>query len=112
MMPKEVIKAFECQENQNLPSVDDLQEINLGLEAIPRVVKIGTPSTSYLGHSLLNLLREYIDIFAWTYVDMLSMDTDLVTHKLSTNPDIHPIKQKPRLLRLEWSLALKEEIHK
>lgn len=109
-MPNEVIKAFECQENQNLSSMDDLEKINLGLEVVPRIVKIGTPSTSDLGYVLLNLLKEYIDIFAWTYAYMLGLDTDFVTHKLPTNPDIHPIKQKPRRLRPEWSLALKEEI--
>ena len=73
------------------------------------IVKIGTPSTSNLGHALLNLLKEYIDIFAWTYANMPSLDTDLVTHKLPTNLDIHPTKQKPRRLRLEWSLTLKEK---
>ncbi len=56
-MPKEVIKAFERQENRNLPSVDDLQEINLGSKTMPRIVKIGTPNTSDLGHALLNLLK-------------------------------------------------------
>lgn len=73
-------------------------------------MKIGTPNTSDLGHALLNLLREYIDIFAWTYADMPGLDIDLITYKLPTNLDIHPIKQKPRCLWLEWSLALKEEI--
>ena len=97
-MPKEVIKAFERQENRNFSSVNDLQEANLGSEAMPRIVKIGTPSTSNLGCALLNLLKEYIDIFAWTYAAMLGLDTDLITHKLSTNPDIHPIKKKSRCL--------------
>lgn len=110
MMPKKVIDTFEHQENRNLPIVDDLQEINLGSKVVPRIVKIGTSSTSDLGRALVNLLREYIDIFAWTYADMPGLDIDLVTHKLSTNSDIHPIKQKPKHLQLEWSLALKEEI--
>lgn len=43
---------------------------------------------------------------------MPSLDTNFVTHKLPTNSDIHPTKQKPRRLRPEWSLALKEEIKK
>ena len=43
---------------------------------------------------------------------MPGLDTDLLTHKLPTNPDIHSTKQKPRRLRPEWSLALKEEIQK
>ena len=66
---------------------------------MPRIMEIGTPNTSDLGHALLNLLKEYIDIFAWTYVDMPGLDTDLVIHKHPTNLDIHPIKQKPRPLR-------------
>lgn len=107
-----MIDAFERQENQNLPLVDDLREINLGSEVMPRIVKIGSPSTSDLRHTLLNLLQEYIDIFAWTYADMSGLDINLITHKLSTNPDIHSIKQEPRHLWLEWSLALKEEIQK
>lgn len=76
----------------NLPSVNDLQGVNLGSESMPRIMKIRTLSTSDLGHALLKLLREYIDIFAWTYADMPGLDTNLVTHKLPTNLDIHPIK--------------------
>lgn len=79
---------------------------------MPRVVKIGTPSTSDLGHALLNLLKEYIDIVAWTYADMSGLDIGLVTHKFPTNLNIHPIKQRPRHLRPESSLALKVEIQK
>lgn len=43
---------------------------------------------------------------------MLGLDTDLVVHKLPTDPTMHPIKKKPRRLRPEWSLKLKEEIQK
>ena len=43
---------------------------------------------------------------------MFNLDIDLVTHKLSTNLDIHPIKQKPRHLWPKWYLAIKEEIQK
>lgn len=97
-MPKEVIQAFERQENQNLPLVDDPKIVNLRSKTMPRIVKIGTLNTLDLGHALLNLLKEYIDIFAWTYTDIPGLVTKLVTHKLPTNPYIHPIKQKPRRL--------------
>ena len=97
-MPQELLDAFECQENRTLPLADNLQEINLGSEAFPKIVKIATPSTLKLGHDLVCLLQEFIDIFAWTYEDIPDLDTDIVVHKLPTDPTIPPIKQKPRRL--------------
>lgn len=76
------------------------------------MIKIVTPSTLELGHALVCLLRKFIDSFAWTYKDKPGLDTDLVVHKLPTDPTKHPIKQKPRCLLPEWSLKLKEEIQK
>ena len=111
-MPQEIIDAFKRQENRTLPLVNDLQEINLGSEISPKIVKIATPNTLRLGHDLVCLLQEFIDIFARTYEDMPGLDTDLVVHKLPIDPTIPHIKQKPRRLRLEWSLKLKEEIQK
>lgn len=84
--------------NRNLPLVDNLQEINLGFETSPKMVKIATPNTLKLGHDLVCLLQEFIDIFTWTYKDMPGLNTNLVVHKLPTDLTMHPIKQKLRRL--------------
>lgn len=55
-MRQELLDAFERQENRTLPLIDNLQEINLGSEAFPKIVKIATPSTLKLGHDLVCLL--------------------------------------------------------
>lgn len=83
-MPQELLDAFERQGNRTLPLVDNLQEINLRFEASPKIVKVATPSTLKLGHDLVCLLQEFINIFAWTYEDMPGLDTNLAVHKLPT----------------------------
>ncbi|RDY12188.1 hypothetical protein CR513_03047, partial [Mucuna pruriens] len=41
---------------------------------------------SDLRQSLLELLKEYVDIFAWSYRDMPGLDSDIVKHKLPLHP--------------------------
>ncbi|RDX82836.1 hypothetical protein CR513_36322, partial [Mucuna pruriens] len=42
----------------------------------------------YLRQSLVELLKEYTDIFAWSYRDMPSLDTTIVEHRLRSSPSI------------------------
>jgi len=53
-----------------------------------------------------------MDIFAWSYQDMLGLDSDIVQPKLPLKPECPPIKQKLRRMRLEVSLKIKEEVEK
>lgn len=50
--------------NPNSFPADDPKEVNLGTEDDPKHTKIGVPSTSKLGRSLIHLLKEYVDVFA------------------------------------------------
>ncbi|XP_070022101.1 uncharacterized protein [Nicotiana sylvestris] len=45
---------------------------------------------------IIKTLFEYKDVFAWSYDDMLGLSTDLVVHKLPTDPTFPPVKQKLR----------------
>jgi len=57
-------------------------------------------------------LQEYKDVFAWSYDDMLGLSTDLVVHKLPTDPALLPVKQKLRKFKTDISVKIKEEITK
>ena len=61
---------------------------------------------------LIDLLKSYLDVFAWSYEDMLSLDPTIVQHHLPILPHARPIKQKLRRLHPRWSLQVKEEIQK
>ena len=58
------------------------------------------------------MLREYADIFSWSYEDMHGLDTDIVVHKLSLREECPPIKKKLQRTHPEMSKKIKEEVHK
>lgn len=51
-------------------------------------------------------MKEYKDVFAWSYDDMPELSTDIVKHKIPLYPDAKPNhikgKQKERRIRPEW----------
>ena len=58
------------------------------------------------------LLKEYVDVFAWSYADMPGLSTDIVMHEIHTKPECKLVKQNLRKLIPEWSLKVNEEVEK
>uniref|UniRef100_A0A2N9I2R0 Reverse transcriptase domain-containing protein n=1 Tax=Fagus sylvatica TaxID=28930 RepID=A0A2N9I2R0_FAGSY len=67
----------------------------------PREVKIGTRCTTEQKEALIALLREFHEIFAWSYQDMPGLDTDIVVHKIPLKPECKPVKQALRRMKPE-----------
>nr|KYP61405.1 Gypsy retrotransposon integrase-like protein 1 [Cajanus cajan] len=63
-------------------------------------------------NKLIRLLHDYKDVFAWSYQDMLGLDTSIVEHKLPLKPECPPVKRKLRRMKPELSLKIKEEVKK
>ena len=61
---------------------------------------------------LIDLLRSYMDVFAWSYKDMSGLDPSIVQHHLPILSHARPVKQKLRRFHPRWSLQVKEEIQK
>ena len=60
----------------------------------------------------MDLLREYTDIFAWSYQDMPGLSTEIVEHQLPMRPECKPVQQKLRRVKPEMLLKIKEEVKK
>ncbi|WRX14587.1 Reverse transcriptase domain - like 10 [Theobroma cacao] len=105
-------ESNEKEEKEILPHQELTEMINLGNGEEKREVKIGTSLSSNERQKLEELLREYVDVFAWSYQDMLGLNTDIVVHKLPLRPDCKPIKQKLRRMKPEMLLKIKEEVNK
>ena len=58
------------------------------------------------------LLCEFIDVFAWSYKDMLGLDPTLVVHNLVVHADTKPIKKNLRNMYLRVALLVKEELER
>ena len=61
---------------------------------------------------LIELLKEYSDIFAWSYQDMPGLDTNIVEHHLPLKPECLPIKQKLRRTYPDMAMKIKEDVLK
>ncbi|XP_070045713.1 uncharacterized protein [Nicotiana tomentosiformis] len=60
----------------------------------------------------VRFLKEYADIFAWSYDDMTGLSISIVAHNLPTNPICPPVKRKLRKFKPDISLKIKEEVTK
>ena len=69
----------------------ELAEIDLNNGGGEKLVKVnkGLPEEE---RRKLALLREYKDVFAWSYEEMPSLSLNLVTHKLKVDPNAKHVK--------------------
>ncbi|RVW26198.1 Retrovirus-related Pol polyprotein from transposon 17.6 [Vitis vinifera] len=94
------------------PAVGDTKIVDFGTTDQPRELRIGSDLSTDERDSLIQLLRAYLDVFAWSYEDMPGLDPSIVQHRLPLLPHARPVKQKLRRLHPRWSLQVKEEIQK
>jgi len=110
--PPELLRLVEQEASELKPHQEDVEVINLRDENEKKEVKIGTWMTKEIQGQLCALLREFRDIFAWSYQDIPRLDHNIVQHKLPLKPECPPIKQKLRRMKLEVSLKIKDEAEK
>ena len=111
---QEIAPAPEQLQDQPKPQGDELEEINIAEEeretAKPLFISKNLSSEQRI--MLIHLLKEFQDIFAWTYEQMPGLDENLVTHELHIAPGSRPVKQHARVFRHEIESQIKEEINK
>ena len=93
------------------PIKEETQPINLGTDE-PKMIQVGNTLTTSEKDTLVALLTEFKEVFAWSYEDMLGIDIDIVQHCIPTDPTIKPVKQKLRRMKPKWTFKIKEEVEK
>jgi hypothetical protein len=112
-LPNDILEALERQDEGSKPNIEELEIINLAEEGEePKEVKIGTRFTVEQKEALIALLREFHEIFAWSYQDMPGLDSDIVVHKIPLKPECKPVKQALRRMKPKIILKIKEEVEK
>ena len=86
MAVKPFVKKVEQEEREVKPHREETEVVNLGIGEEKKEVKVGTCMFMNVQDKLVTLLRDYQDIFAWSYQDMPSLSLDIVQHKIPMNP--------------------------
>ena len=102
----------DIEDRKVTPISGSIKLIHFGAPNQPREIRIGSSLSLDERCRLIDLLRSYLDVFAWSYEDMPSLDPTIVQHHLPILPHAKTVKQKLRRLHPRWSLQVKEEIQK
>ncbi|XP_026417373.1 uncharacterized protein LOC113312854 [Papaver somniferum] len=82
------------------------------MEEDPKMIKIGTLMDKDREETLVRMLKEYPNIYAWKLGDMLGIDPEVIKHELRTKPCTNPVKQKLRKVAPEYHRAVEKELSK
>jgi hypothetical protein len=74
-------------------SADELEETNIGPGDKPRPTFISKKLDLSLRESMIALLKEYSDCFAWDYTEMPGLDRSIVEHRLPLKKGFQPFQQ-------------------
>src|SRR3954453_15712498 len=111
-IPDEISRLLKHKERAILPHKEPLEKINLGSEEDKKEVTIGSLLDTDVKSKLTDLLKEYVDVFAWSYQDMPGLDTNIVQHYLPLKPECPPVKQKLRRTHPDMANKIKVEVQK
>ena len=87
--------------------MDEITSVNVGTEKDPRQVQIGSMLSSEERERLVALLKDFKDVFAWSYEDMPGCNPKIVQHRIPLDPEARPVKQKLRRIRPDWAIKIK-----
>ncbi|XP_039682835.1 uncharacterized protein [Medicago truncatula] len=90
-IPNEIKWMLEQERKTIQPHQEEIEIINLGTEEDKKEIKIGASLDVSVKKRVIELIREYVDIFAWSYKDMPGLDPDVVEHRLPLKPECPPI---------------------
>ncbi|KAG9447255.1 hypothetical protein H6P81_013383 [Aristolochia fimbriata] len=93
-------------------TVDELKKIDLGTAEDPRPTFLSASLTAEEEAEYIALLREYRDIFAWSYTEMPGLDPRVAVHKLAVHSSVRPVKQSQRRFRPELVPEIEKEVDK
>src|ERR1051325_2685480 len=106
-IPDEISRLLKDEERIIQPHKEPLEAINLGSEEDKKEVNIGALLDSNVKGKLIDLLKEYVDVFAWSYQDIPGLDTSIVEHHLPLKPECPLVKQRLRRIHPDMADKIK-----
>nr|XP_027102673.1 uncharacterized protein LOC113723912 [Coffea arabica] len=109
------IDCLDPQQAEKFPRLetgDEVEEVSLSPTKPDQIVRIGIRLSGPIKKGMVDLLREYRDVFAWAADEVRGVPHHLMIHELNVDPQARPVKQKRRHLGPERSRAVGEEVDK
>ena len=91
---------------------ENVMDCNIGTKEHPRMVKISKALTTEQRNRYIKVLKEYVDVFAWSYEDLKTYNTGIIQHKVPLKPNVKPFKHKLRRINPALIPIIEKEVKK
>uniref|UniRef100_A0A2N9ID84 Integrase catalytic domain-containing protein n=1 Tax=Fagus sylvatica TaxID=28930 RepID=A0A2N9ID84_FAGSY len=111
--PEPADAAEPVAADSKISAEEELEVINLSSDPdVNRPVSISASLSVEERMHLVELLKEYQDVFAWQYDEMPGIDPKLVAHSLNVEPGTRPVVQPMRTFHPEVEAQITQEVKK
>ena len=117
-IPKNAIEwesTFDRQDRykkKEMVKPTDFIEINIGTDKEPRNIKIGKGTSKKERKDLIDLVKEYKDVFAFTYGELKAYRDDVFQHTIPLRPEAKPFQQKLRRINPKLTPMVQKKLQK
>jgi hypothetical protein len=87
-------------------------ECNIGTEKEPKFFKFSSSLTRKQRVEYVELLKEFADVFAWTYEDLRTYDRTVIEHKIPLKEEAKPFRKKLRQINPMLLPIMEREVTK
>jgi hypothetical protein len=102
-----------CLAEGNLSNISPTIPIDISVKpGIVENVHIGAPCSPKEIFTYTSLFKEFHDIFAWSYEEMLGIDPAIIFHEIKTYPGAKPVQQHLHPVHPRKEAAIKLEVEK
>ena len=84
----------------------------MGTEAEPRYVNLGKCCSPGERSKFISLLKQYKDVFAWTYEEIKTYDTNIIQHVTLIKAGFKPYQQPLRKMHPKLEPLIQSEVKK
>ena len=103
MIPKGLVPLEELFDNNYVaknpkvtPNNVEVEDYNICIKVAPKIIKISQSLTLENKEKYIKLMKEFFDVFAWSYKDLKVYDTRVIQHTIPVKENEKPFKQKLR----------------
>ena len=112
-LPRDILEALNKESEGSNPNMEETEVVNLtneGKSEKPIKIRVKFPKDMKL--ELIVLLKEFREIFAWSYQDMPGLDIEIVVYRILVKLECPPVRQALRRMKSGIILKIKEEVEK
>jgi hypothetical protein len=67
---------------------EDVEDCNIGTQENLKIIKLSKMISPEVRHDYINLMKDFPDVFSWSYDDLKVYDTKVIQHVI-------PLKERP-----------------